>query len=167
MNMKSVLTVFFLVYALLNMNAQTSSEKRYMKTFHGYLMVLKQGDNVFEQLELLMKQEKIPGAVLTGIGFADMEIGHFNAKKKKYKSKHFKGGEVAVLHGSLAWKGEQPSVHIHGVLGNKHDRARAGHILQATVGTGTLEINILLYTKKLERKRDEELGADVLQIAEE
>jgi hypothetical protein len=166
MKKKSVLTVLFLVCALLQMNSQ-NPEKRYMKTPYGYLMVLKPGDDVFAQLESLMKQEQIPGGVVTGIGFAGLEIGWFDARKKKYRSKHYNAGEIGVLHGSLAWKEDQPSVHMHGVLGNKKFKARAGHILKATVGTGTLELSILLSDKKLERKKDEQLGADVLQISGE
>ena len=43
--------------------------KRSIKTSTGYLMVLRQGDDVFARLEELAEREWIPSASFVGIGF--------------------------------------------------------------------------------------------------
>ncbi|HMI02186.1 MAG TPA: hypothetical protein VK541_06875 [Pedobacter sp.] len=43
-------------------------------------------------------------------------------------------------------------------------KAFGGHLLSATVGTGSLEITVIVHDKKLQRKMEEPLGANVLQL---
>lgn len=135
---------------------------RYAKVPGGYLMVLRQGDDVFAQLESFMQREAIPSANITGMGFAEADFGYFNFRKKRYKKKHWRPGELAAMHGTLAWQNGKPSVHAHGLITNRRFKARGGHLLGATVGTGSLEIMITVHDKHLERRKDESLGANVL-----
>ena len=142
--------------------AQETSPLRYTKVANGYLMVLRQGDNLFAQLETLAQAEQIPSANFTGMGFAEVEFGFFNFKKKTYRPKRFKAAELAAMQGSIAWQNGKPSIHAHGLITNKKFKAFGGHILSATVGTGSLEILVTVHDKKLERKKDEALGANIL-----
>ena len=146
--------------------AQTkdSLKSKYTCVPVGYLMVLKQGDNLFNYLEAIAKAENIPSANFTGMGFAEVEFGYFDSKTKKYKSKKFRAGELASMQGTLAWQNEKPSIHVHGLITNKKFNAYGGHILSANVGTGTLEVLIILHDKKLQRIKDEKLGANVLSL---
>jgi len=125
-------------------------------------MVLQPGDTVLAQLKTLAKKENIPAANFTGMGFAEVTFGFFSAKTKKYKPKHFKAGELAAMHGSIAWQNDTVSIHTHGVITDKKFKAYGGHILTAVVGKGTLEIMIVVHDKKIERIKDEVLGANVL-----
>jgi predicted DNA-binding protein with PD1-like motif len=142
----------------------TGTRSRYIKVPSGYLMVLREGDNVFEQLENFARKENIPAANFTGMGFVDVTFGFFDFKTKEYKPKEFKQVELASMHGTIAWKDGQPSIHSHGVAGDKSFNAYAGHILSATVSTGSLEIMLMIHDKRFERKKDESIGADVLEI---
>ncbi|MES2678901.1 MAG: PPC domain-containing DNA-binding protein [Bacteroidota bacterium] len=135
---------------------------KYTKVSQGYVMVLREGDNVFEQLELFAIQEKIPSANLTGMGFAEVVLGFYNLKAKKYKPKRFATAELASMNGTIAWQSGMPSVHLHGVVAGKNFKAHGGHILSAFVGKGSIEIMIVVHDKRLERKKDEALGANVL-----
>ncbi|CCH02298.1 hypothetical protein FAES_4298 [Fibrella aestuarina BUZ 2] len=146
--------------------AQTGQPKRFTKVPAGYLMVLQQGDNVFEQLEALARQEAIPSATFTGLGFVTIQFGFFDFKKKEYKPKTFTDVELTSLTGSLAWQEGKPSIHAHGVVGDEQFRAHAGHILSATVSTGSVEIMITVHPQRLERKMNEQLGANVLSLDE-
>jgi predicted DNA-binding protein with PD1-like motif len=158
-----VIYVLFILLLCIEAFAQNKSEEtRYIKTPTGYLMVLRQGDEVFEQLEKMAWQEHIPSASFTGMGFAEVTLGFFNVKTKKYKSKRFKAAELAAMQGSLAWQEGKPSIHMHGVIADKKFNTRGGHILSAKVGTGTLEIAVVLNDKRLEREKDKSLGANVL-----
>lgn len=143
---------------------RSDSSTRYIKAPWGYIMVLHQGDSVFEQLEKLAVKENIAFASFTGIGFVDIRLGFYNFSKKEYKAKKFDQVELASMNGTIAWQEGKPSLHAHGVVGDKHFRSHAGHILSAEVSTGSVEIMILVQDKKLERKKDESLSANILLL---
>ncbi len=148
-------------------NAQRStdaSQKRYIKVPAGYLMVLRQGDNIFGELETLAVQEKIASASISGMGFVNATFGYFNRDTKQYDPKQFFDMELAGMNGSIAWQDGQPSLHLHGVVTDKDFSAHGGHMLAATVSTGSLEIMITTHPQKLQRIKDPELGANVLQL---
>ena len=71
---------------------------------------------------------------------------------------------MGSLTGSIAWKEGKPSIHIHGVATDDKFNAYGGHILALKVGTGSMEIYITTHTEKLERKLEQPLGANVLQL---
>jgi len=162
--------ISFLILSLLlcgtlhSQGVDSSASPKYIKVIEGYLMVLKQGDYLFEELEKLSLRENIPSATFTGMGFVNVDFGFFNAKKKTYKSRTFEGFELASLDGSIGWQNGKPSIHAHGVGGDKNYNARAGHILSLVVGSGSLEVLITVHEKRLERIKVEELGANVLEL---
>lgn len=166
--MKFTFTFLGFVFALF-VQAQVQSTnsdnmKRYVKVPTGYLMVLKQGDNLFQELEKFAETEAIHSANFTGMGFVNITFGFFDFKTKKYNPKDFKSVELASMHGTIAWKQNDISIHAHGVIGDKNFQAFAGHILGAVVSTGSVEIMILPHDKHFQREKDESIGADVLQI---
>lgn len=167
--MKKVLIVTLIALVGVTLNAQSSSDtsKRYTKVTSGYLMVLKQGDDILKRLEEFTIAENIPSANFTGMGFVNVQFGFFDAKSKKFIPKDFNDVEMASMHGSIAWQDGKVSIHTHGVVGDKNFNAFGGHILSGTVGTGSLEIMIIPHDKKLERKLDTQLGANVLDISGE
>ena len=150
-----------------NANAQETMPEipRYTKVPHGYLMVLRQGDDILKEIELLTQKENIPSANFTGMGFVDMTFGFFDFRKKTYDpKKEFKGVELASMHGTIAWQDGKVSIHAHGTVTDKEFNAHGGHILSGTVGTGSVEIMIIVHDKKLERIMEKDLGANVLCV---
>jgi len=138
---------------------------RYVKTPTGYLMVLRRGDDVIASLEKLAETEKLPSASLTGIGFfSDVTFGFYDFGKKEFAPKTFHDVEIAGMTGSIGWKENKPSVHLHAVAAGRDFNAVGGHVLDAKVGTGSAEITLLVHDRKLERKVDPEIGANVLQV---
>ncbi|MBS7229427.1 DNA-binding protein [Flavobacterium psychroterrae] len=143
-----------------------ASKCRYIKTTTGYLMVLRQGDDVLALIENLAQQEKIPFANFTGIGFgSEVTFGFYDNKEKKFNPKKFEKVEMGNLTGSIAWNGEKPSIHIHGIATDDKFNAYGGHILGLKVGTGSMEIYITLNQEKLERKIEQPLNANILQLS--
>jgi predicted DNA-binding protein with PD1-like motif len=140
------------------------TKPRYVKVPAGYLMVLQQGDSLLIELERFAKLENIPSANFTGMGFVNMEFGFYNAKTKKFDPKEFKAVELASMNGTIATQKRKVSIHAHGVVTDKNFKAFGGHILSATVGTGSIEILIIVHDRPFERVFDEGLGANVLQI---
>jgi len=166
--MHSLKNFIFLLMIITTMNTVSAQQKdpcRYVKTSSGYLMVLKQGDDVIAHIENLAKTENIPSASFTGIGFAsDVTFGFYDFEAKKFNPKTFKKVEMGSLTGSVAWNEKGPSIHIHGVATDDKFNAYGGHILSLHVGTGSMEIYINVNDKKLERKVEQPLNANVLQL---
>lgn len=146
---------------------QGSSPKipKYNSTKTGYIMVLREGDDVIAEIEKLAKTEKIPSANFTGIGFAgEVTFGFYDFNAKKFNPKTFNKVEMGSLTGSIAWNEKGPSLHIHGIATDDQFNAYGGHILSLHVGTGSMEIYITRDDKKLERKIEQPLNANVLQL---
>ena len=164
--MKTIQLVALFLCFTLNTNkimAQTIIEK-YIRVPSGYLMVLRQGDDVLAQIEEMAAKEKIPSANFTGMGFVNVKFGFFNFETKQYEPKEFKDVELAGMTGSIAWQSDTVSLHTHGIITDKNFNAFGGHMLAATVGTGSVEIMITVHGKKLERIMEQPLGANVLSL---
>jgi uncharacterized protein len=169
MVLKNILIAILFCLFIPNAQAQqndTGSKCRYVKTTAGYLMVFREGDDVIAGIENLVKEKQIPSANFTGIGFAqEVTFGFFDFNEKKFNPKTFNKTEMGSLTGSIAWEGDRPSIHIHGVATDEKFNAYGGHILALKVGTGSMEIYITLNNEKLERKKEFPLNANVLQLS--
>jgi predicted DNA-binding protein with PD1-like motif len=166
MKVSQLYTALVIITTLITHKAQAQKTQpeiaRYTKVPAGYLMVLRQGDDVLKEIEALASAEKIPSATFTGMGFVNIQFGFFDFKTKKYNPKDFKDMELASLIGSIAWQDGKPSIHAHGVVTGKDFMAHGGHILSGTVSTGSVEIMVTVHDKKLERILEQPLGANVL-----
>lgn len=166
----NLFTVLILIIQLTAMDSKAQKTQpeipRYTKVPTGYLMVLRQGDNIFEEIEAMARKENIPSANFTGMGFVNMTFGFFDFGKKEYDPKQeFKDMELAGMHGSIAWQKGKVSIHAHGTVTGKDFKAFGGHILSGTVSTGSLEIMVTVHDKQFERVKEEKLGANVLCIS--
>ncbi len=159
--MKAILYLF-LIFTGCHAVAQTVS-KRYTKVPEGYLMVLQQGDDLFKELEKFAQTESVPSANFTAMGFAGtITFGFFNFETKKFEQQEFRKMEIAGLQGTIGKKAGKYSIHAHGVVTGRDFKAYGGHILNAVVGTGSIEIMILVHDKVFERQFNPKIGADVL-----
>lgn len=139
--------------------------RRYIPTPAGFLMVLRQGDDVLARLEALMRDEAIPAATLSGFGFVHKAtFGFFDFSLKEYRPRTMQDLELTNLTGTLAWKEGRPAVHLHAVAGDADFRAFGGHVLALEVGRGSLEIAVAVIPHRLERALDPGIGANVLQL---
>lgn len=162
---KISLTMILALVAFANYAQDSDCTQRSIKTPTGYLMVLREGDDVFQYLQELAAKEKIPSATIYGIGFGGKAtFGFYDFAKKKFNPKTFQKVEMGSLNGSIAWSEGKPSLHIHGVATDKNFKAYGGHLLELTVGTGSMEITVIVHDRKLERKVEQPLNANVLQL---
>ncbi|EWY41184.1 DNA-binding protein [Skermanella stibiiresistens SB22] len=143
-----------------------ASPPRHIETPTGYLMVLRQGDDLFARLEALMRDRQVPSASFVGFGFAGkVTFGFYDFDRKRYDPKTYRNLELTNMTGTLAWKDGEPSVHAHGVAGDKTFATVGGHLLGLTVGTGSLEITITVHGERLNREVDPSIGANVLSLS--
>jgi predicted DNA-binding protein with PD1-like motif len=139
--------------------------KRSIKTSSGYLMVLREGDDVFARLEELAERERIASASFVGMGFlAEVTFGFYDFGKKAFDPKSFRQVELTNMTGTIAWQNGKPSIHAHGVVAGSDFAAVGGHLLALEVGTGSLEITIVVHPARLERIVDPVIQANVLQL---
>lgn len=165
MKILKTIILLFTVLMMNNLSAQQKENCRYIKTPTGYLMVLRQGDDVIANIENLARTENIPSASFSGIGFAsDVTFGFYDFNAKKFNPKTFNKVEMGSLTGSIAWNEKGPSIHVHGVATDDKFNAFGGHILSLYVGTGSMEVYVTLNDQKLERKIEQPLNANVLQL---
>lgn len=163
---KIVIQLLLVLLVANGIKAQDSTcRQRYVKTGSGYLMVLREGDNVFQEIEKLATVEKVPAASFYGLGFAgSATFGFYDFDQKKFNPKESKRVEMGSLTGSIAWNEKGPSLHMHGVATDENFQAFGGHLLSLKVGTGSMEITVLVHPQKLERKVEQPLNANVLQL---
>lgn len=156
-----------ILFAFFNANAQKTKPDvpRYIKVPAGYLMVLRQHDDILKEIESLAVKENIPSANFTGMGFVNMTFGFFDFKTKQYNPKTLTNVELANMVGTIAWQDGKPSLHAHGTVTGPDFTAHGGHILNGTVSTGSLEILVTVHDKKLERVKEAALGANVLCLS--
>jgi predicted DNA-binding protein with PD1-like motif len=139
-------------------------DTRFLRTSNGYLMVLRQGDDVFAQLIELTRRMSIPSASLVGLGFGHATFGFWDAAQRRFNPRRFDNVEIGSLVGSLAWKGGAPLPHLHAVACDSTFAAYGGHLLALEVGTGSMELTITLHDRLLQRQTDERTGANVLDL---
>lgn len=163
--MKLFSTLLFSLFLMNLFSAQNKEICRYTKTPTGFLMVLRENDDVLAQIENFAKTENIPSASFTGIGFArEATFGFYDFQAKKFNPKTFKKVEMGSLTGSIAWNEKGPSIHVHGVATDEKFNAYGGHLLSLHVGTGSMEVYITVNNEKLKRKIEQPLNANVLQL---
>lgn len=159
--MKTIVYLFLIFFGF--STAAQPVSKRYIKVPQGYLMVLQQGDDLFKELEKFAQTENIPSANFTAMGFAaTITFGFFNFETKKFEQQEFQKMEIAALQGTIGKKQSKYSIHAHGVVTGRDFKAYGGHILNAVVGTGSIEVMILVHDKIFERQFNPKIGADVL-----
>jgi len=137
---------------------------KYMRTPTGYLMVLRQGDDVLDQLRQLARRERIPSASLSGMGFVHATFGFWDAQQKKFQPREFRSVEAASLTGTIAWENDAPSIHAHAVVTGRDFAAHGGHVLAMQVDTGSFEITVTVHEQRLHRAKDSTLDAKVLVL---
>lgn len=131
----------------------------------GFLMVLRQGDDVFEALALLMRRERIPSAGILGFGFVSKaRFGFFDWEREDYDPRDFTDLEITNLSGTLAWMDGEPAIHAHASGADRSFQSVGGHVLSLEVGRGSFEIAITVHPVRLERAVDPAIGAKVLQL---
>jgi len=138
---------------------------KYIRTPAGYLMVLTRGDDVLTLLRDLACREDVPSATFLGLGFAARaKFGFFDFEAKAYKPKEFFDVEIANLTGTIAWEDGHPSIHVHGTATDNEFNAVGGHLLELEVGTGSMEVTVLVHDIRLTRKIEPSVGGRVLQL---
>ena len=130
-----------------------------------YLIKVEAGTEVIAALADFVKQNKIGSGSLIGLGaIKDTTIGWFHSDTKKYTKLAFPEEiEIVGATGTIAWLGNDPSIHMHVVLGAEDGKTFAGHLFSAVVAV-TVEFVLTASPVRVERKQDPRFGLNLLDI---
>jgi len=139
-----------------------------MKTLEfegGYIIKLERGEEVTESLEQFLKEQKIPGGVVTGLGgVGNAELGFYDLPLKTYHRKKFPGNQELIHYaGNITLVDNKPFVHAHAVVSGPDFKAWSGHFFSAIIAI-TGEFIIHPEPWHIERKLDEEVGLNLMYM---
>ncbi|HTE22682.1 MAG TPA: PPC domain-containing DNA-binding protein [Candidatus Limnocylindria bacterium] len=137
--------------------------------FDGYnwLVRLEKDELLVESLTKLVKDQKITGAWISGLGGAQWaELGFYNLGKQAYEWKRFDELlEITSLQGNVTWEGDEPVIHMHGTLSGQNMQAVGGHVKELQVA-GTCEVLLHRWYEQqgLKRQQDPDTGLKLLDL---
>lgn len=139
---------------------------KYRGDGYNWMVRLEKGELFTENLIKFVQQEKIAGGWLSGIGGAQwVELHFYDLPAKQYNWKRLDHLlEIDSMQGNIAWEGEQPVLHAHGVFSDGDMNAYAGHVKDFEVAA-TCEIYIhRWYGEHLTRTFSEDIGLRLLDL---
>lgn len=135
---------------------------------NGTFAVLEKGEDFFSTVVRYCRKHDIHWATLHAIGaIEDVEIGYYDLPNRRYVFRREMGPfEVASMSGNISEiDGEEPSIHAHAVLSRCDESLECigGHLRRAIVAV-TLEVVMWEVTQPLIRRRDEEIGLNLITL---
>lgn len=133
---------------------------------YNYLVRLDKNERLIERLFELVVEQDIRGAWVNAVGGAlQTELGFYDLEAQAYSWQTFDEPlEIAALQGTIAWKDNQPALHLHGVLSRQNMQTVGGHVKELTVA-GICEVFIHVWNKdKISRTHSEEIGLNLLDL---
>ncbi len=137
----------------------------YKKFGNKYVVRLESGEEIVESIKKLAIEEKIRLGRVTGIGAVNKaRIGLFKLAERQYYSKELEGGmEIVNLSGNISEMNGETYIHLHISLGDDNYNVIGGHLNYAYI-SATGEIIIDLIEGRVDRKHDEEIGLNLLDL---
>ena len=123
------------------------------------------GEEVVGCLKDLARSERLPSASITGLGaVGEATLAFFDRDRRTYvETRLAEDLEVVSMVGNIAWLGDDPVVHLHGVLSRPDATTAAGHIMRAVVSV-TVEATLIVHPDRVARAPDSLFGLNLLDL---
>lgn len=134
---------------------------------YNYIVKLKLGEKLIENLNAFAKEKQLGSMWLSGLGGAShATLGYYDLETREYEWKDFPElTEITSLQGNLSWVDGEPMWHIHATLSDRSFVAYGGHVKEIEAGaTVELFLHSRFGDEKLERTYDDEIGLKLLNI---
>tara|TARA_Y100000310_G_scaffold262781_1_gene272579 strand:- start:3771 stop:4190 length:420 start_codon:yes stop_codon:yes gene_type:complete len=130
-----------------------------------FIIRLEKEDKIIESLTTFCKDNNIKAGYFTGLGACESALlAHYSLETKKYSEKNLKEPlEIIHLNGNISEMNNEPYLHVHIAVSNDKMQVFGGHLKEAVIGP-TCEIFLTPLEKTLNRKPDEEIGLNLLDI---
>lgn len=138
---------------------------KYIKSGNTYVVRMEKGDELFESLLSLAKNEKIKFGSVSGIGATNcVDFGCFDTEKKQYKNIHLENDfEITSICGNISTMDGESYVHLHINVSDSNGSVYGGHLKSAVISV-TAEIVVTAFDAVVDRIHDAEVGANVFNI---
>src|SRR3989338_316414 len=137
---------------------------RFRKINETYVVRIDNGEKLLETLKRFCTGSGIHCGYFFGIGSLDeAELAHYIVKNKKYTFEKFRQPlEITSLNGNITTMDNEVYLHCHATLSDVNMDAIAGHLKEGVVGA-TCEIMLVQLDSRIERKRDEPIGLNLME----
>jgi len=130
-----------------------------------WLLRFELGDNLNEQIVVWANSNNVKSGFFHGLGGAiQVTLGFYSLAERQY---HFidieEPLEIVSLHGNLSQKDGNLKIHAHGTVADSSFKTKGGHIKNMVTGP-TLELLVTPFSQILQRRPDDEIGLDLLEI---
>lgn len=127
------------------------------------LFRIDKGDELLTSLKQISKKHKVQLGTITGIGATDdATIGVFDMGEQTYHRIEINTfHEITNITGTLSTMNGESYLHLHITLGNP--AVVGGHLIRAVI-CATCEGVIDIINGRVDRKRDEKTGLNILQL---
>jgi hypothetical protein len=138
---------------------------RYKKTGQTFILRIDRGEEIVGMLVQFCTDQKIALGTVQGIGaVGNAVIGLFEIKTKEYHTTTLSGDyEITSLLGNITTMDSKPCLHLHATLSDVSYHVFGGHLTSAVV-SGTCEIFIHTFDDTLDRRFDQDVGLNVLDL---
>ena len=123
-------------------------------------------EDLFDAIKELIKKHKIKSGLINVIGaLKQFTIGYFDIEKKKYNFKTFDEDiELISCMGNIAFKDNEPIIHLHVSVGKDDYSIIGGHLSQPSVVSITAEVYIYEITQTITRANDPQFDLSLLDL---
>ena len=131
-----------------------------------YLIKLNKGERLGEAIEQFVRETKIEGAWVNGIGAAlETTLGFYDLNTQQYQWQTYSElREVVSLSGNLAYDEQGAMVfHLHGVFSDRQFQTVGGHVKDLVAGA-TVELFVHCAYQPTRRKTDPAAGLQTLDL---
>ncbi|MGY3481586.1 MULTISPECIES: PPC domain-containing DNA-binding protein [Staphylococcus] len=137
----------------------------YQEDGNTIVLVLEQGEDIFEAVTDLAREKNGKFGTVSGIGACDnVELNFYNLETKTYEKKEIKEPlELISLLGNISHIDEKPFAHLHATFGTNQYETLSGHLTKAIV-SATAEIVITMTNLDINRKHNADIGLNLLDL---
>jgi predicted DNA-binding protein with PD1-like motif len=123
-------------------------------------------EDLMESIIDMVNKHNIKSGIINCIGaLKKFTIGFFEIDSKEYKLETFNENvELITCLGNIAFKDNEPIIHLHASLGRKDYSVIGGHLAKPSIVSVTGEVCIFETDEKLNRVNDPQFDLSLLSI---
>jgi predicted DNA-binding protein with PD1-like motif len=123
-------------------------------------------EDLFDAIKELIEKHNIKSGLLNVIGaLKQFTIGYFDIEKKEYNFKTFDEDiELISCMGNIAFKDNEPIIHLHVSVGKDDYSIIGGHLNQPSIVSVTAEVYIYEINHTITRANDPQFDLSLLDL---
>jgi len=123
-------------------------------------------EDLIEAIKEIVRKYNIKAGLINLIGaLKKFTIGFFDLKTKQYKLKTFEEDvELISCMGNIAYKDEEPIIHLHVSVAKDDFGIIGGHLSQPSIISVTGEVYVYEIAQKLNRINDPQFNLSLLEL---